>query len=132
MNNKAYPSYIQIIGISLILFSIVSFLFPNLFQSSLESKELVEKVDYRIRISALPLGIGLFLALLSKFQSKHILIQSLILAFFIDMGYFTTRLFSMSIHGFDSTTQLYWLAIELVIGITLAVILKLKKAPSRT
>ena len=132
MNNKAYPSYIQIIGISLILFSIVSFLFPNLFQSSLESKELVEKVDYRIRISALPLGIGLFLALLSKFQSKHILIQSLILAFFIDMGYFTTRLLSMSIHGFDSTTQLYWLAIELVIGITLAVILKLKKAPSRT
>ena len=132
MNNKAYPSYIQIIGISLILFSIVSFLFPNLFQSSLESKELVEKVDYRIRISALPFGIGLFLALLSKFQSKHILIQSLILAFFIDMGYFTTRLLSMSIHGFDSTTQLYWLAIELVIGITLAVILKLKKAPSRT
>ncbi|MAU74729.1 MAG: hypothetical protein CBC92_004890 [Euryarchaeota archaeon TMED132] len=132
MNNKAYPSYRQIIGISLILFSIVSFLFPHLFQSSLESKELVEKVDYRIRLSAVPLGIGLFFILLSKFQSKHILTQSLILAFFIDMGYFTTRLLSMSIHGFDSTTQLYWLSIELVIGITLAVILKLKKAPSKT
>ncbi|MBL6890868.1 MAG: hypothetical protein ISR22_02335 [Candidatus Poseidoniaceae archaeon] len=87
MNNKAYPSYRQIIGISLILFSIVSFLFPHLFQSSLESKELVEKVDYRIRLSAVPLGIGLFFTLLSKFQSKHILTQSLFLAFFIDMGF---------------------------------------------
>ena len=132
MNNKAYPSYRQIIGISLILFSIVVFLFPQLIQSSTESKELVEKVDYRLRFSALPFGIGLFLVLLSKFQSEQLLIQSLILVFFIDMGYFTTRLLSMSIHGFDSETQLHWLAIELVIGITLAIILKLKKAPSRT
>lgn len=132
MTNNAYPSYKQIIGISLILFSIVAFLFPQLFQSSLESKEVVEKVDYRIRFSAIPLGIGLFFALLNKFQSEHLLTQSLILVFFIDIGYFTTRLLSLSIHGFDSTAQLYWLAIELVIGLVLAVILKLKKAPSRT
>lgn len=132
MNNKSYPSYRQIIGISLILFSLVAFLFPQLFQSSLESKELVEKVDYRIRLSAVPLGIGMFIVSLSKFQSEQLLIQSLILVFFIDLGYFTTRLLSMAIHGFNSTTQIHWLAIELLIGITLAIILKLKKASPRT
>ena len=132
MKINLQSNYSQIIGMVLLLVSIIVFTFPQFLQSSLESKEIVDLVDYRIRFSALPFGIGIFLIILSKIQSENIGIKILTCLLIIDIGYFSTRFFSMMIHGFDSSVQINWLTIELILAIVILIIIKLKKASPRT
>ncbi len=124
--------YYRSVGIGLLILSIISFFFPGVFQSELDSTELTEIIDYKIRYSALPLGLAMYLLLFSWFSYQERLIKFVYLLLFIDLGYLVTRLFSMSLYGFDSNDQLIWLGIEIVIAIILAFILKLKKAPPKT
>ncbi|RJU83402.1 MAG: hypothetical protein DWB99_02315 [Candidatus Poseidoniales archaeon] len=132
MRINSHPNYSQKIGLILLILSIIVFIFPQFLQSSLESKELVDIVDYRIRFSALPFGIGIFLLTLSKIQSENIGIKILTCLLIIDLGYFSTRFFSMIIHGFNSSAQLKWLAIEFIIATVILIIMNFKKASPRT
>jgi hypothetical protein len=110
----------------------ISFFFPEIFQSELDSTELTEKIDYKIRYSALPLGLAMYLLLFSWFSYQERLVKFGYLLLFIDLGYLITRLFSMSLYGFGPNDQLIWLGIEIVIALVLVFIIKLKKAPPKT
>ena len=129
---KLSSKYHRTVGIGLLILSIISFLFPEVFQTELDSTELTEKIDYKIRFSALPLGLALYLLLFSWFSCQERLVKFGYLLLFIDLGYLITRLFSMSLYGFGSNDQLIWLGVEIVIALILVFILKLKKAPPKT
>ena len=129
---KLSSKYHRTVGIGLLILSIMSFFFPEVFQSELESTELTEKIDYKIRYSALPLGLAMYLLFFSCFSYQERLVKFGYLLLFIDLGYLITRLFSMSLYGFGPNDQLIWLGIEIVIALILVFILKFKKAPPKT
>ena len=128
--NKNKP-YVTIIGFLMLIVSIILFLFPQIFDANFDSIGLDGKIDSRIRYSALALSIGMFLLFYRGFtlqKDRLILIKGLLI---VNLGYFSTRALSMSIHGFDSSIQRTWLMVELIIAICLTIIIKLKKASPR-
>ena len=129
--NKGNIPYVPIIGLFMLIVSTICFVFPQMFDADFDSISLDEKVDSRIRYSALALGIGMLLLFYRKFTLQNdglIFVKSLLV---IDLGYFSTRALSMSIHGFDSSIQRTWLIFELIIAICLTIVIKLKKASPR-
>ena len=129
--NKGNIPYVPIIGLLMLIVSTICFVFPQIFDADFDSIGLDEKVDSRIRYSALALSIGMLLLFYRKFTLQNdglIFVKCLLV---IDLGYFSTRALSMSIHGFDSNIQRTWLIVELIIAICLTIIIKLKKAPPR-
>ena len=129
--NKGNTPYVPIIGLLMLIVSIICFVFPQMFDADFDSVGIDEKVDSRIRYSALALGIGMLLLFYRKFRLQNdglIFVKCLLV---IDLGYFSTRTLSMSIHGFSSSIQRTWLIFELIIAICLTIIIKLKKASPR-
>ena len=129
--NKGNIPYVPIIGLFMLIVSTICFVFPQMFDADFDSISLDEKVDSRIRYSALALGIGMLLLFYRKFTLQNdglIFVKCLLV---IDIGYFSTRALSMSIHGFDSSIQRTWLIFELIIAICLTIVIKLKKASPR-
>ena len=129
--NKGNIPYVPIIGLLMLIVSTICFVFPQIFDADYDSIGLDEKVDSRIRYSALALSIGMLLLFYRKFTLQNdglIFVKCLLV---IDLGYFSTRALSMLIHGFSSSVQRTWLIFELMIAICLAIIIKLKKASPR-
>ena len=100
----------------LILLSILSFCFPDLYQSKLIDTSTEEQVDHRIRYSAVILAIGLLLAYWPNIKSKSSKVKILYGLLIVDLCYLILRLLAMCIHGFDSNVQLLWVLIEVVIA----------------
>ena len=100
----------------LILLSILSFCFPDLYQSKLIDTSTEEQVDHRIRYSAIILAIGLLLAYWPIVKSKSSKMKILYGLLIVDLSYLILRLLAMCIHGFDSNVQLLWVLIEVVIA----------------
>ena len=129
--NKRNIPYVPIIGLFMLIVSAIFFVFPQIFDADFDSIGLDEKIDSRIRYSALALSFGIFLLFYRKFKlqnDKLMFVKGLLI---VDLGYFSTRALSMSIHGFDSNIQRTWLIVELIIAICLTIIIKLKKASPR-
>ena len=107
------------IAFLLILLSILSFCFPDMYQNKLIDTSTEEQVDYRIRYSAIILAIGLLLVYWPKIKSESSKVKILYGLLIIDLSYLTLRLLAIFIHGFDSNVQLLWVVIEVVIALIL-------------
>ena len=107
------------IAFLLILLSILSFYFPDMYQNKLIDTSTEEQVDYRIRYSAIILAIGLLLVYWPKIKSESSKVKILYGLLIIDLSYLTLRLLAIFIHGFDSNVQLLWVVIEVVIALIL-------------
>ena len=103
-------------AILLVLLSILSFCFPDLYQGKLIDTSTGEQVDYRIRYSAIILAIGLLLVYWPNLSSKNSKLKILYGLLIIDLSYLILRLLAMFIHGFDSNVQLLWVLIEVLIA----------------
>lgn len=111
-------------AILMILLSILSFCFPDLYQSKLIDTSTEEQVDHRIRYSAIILAIGLLLAYWPNIKSEFNKVKMLYGLLIVDLSYLILRLIAICIHGFDSNVQLLWLVIEVVIALTLYKLIK--------
>ena len=69
--NKGNIPYVPIIGLFMLIFSTICFVFPQMFDADFDSISLDEKVDSRIRYSALALGIGMLLLFYRKFTLQN-------------------------------------------------------------
>ena len=114
-------------AILLVLLSILSFCFPDLYQGKLIYTSTGEQVDYRIRYSAIILAIGLLLVYWPNLSSKNSKLKILYGLLIIDLSYLILRLLAMSIHGFDSNVQLLWVVIEVVIASILYKFIKINQ-----
>jgi len=115
----------------MLIVSIILFLFTQIFDANFDSIGLDGKIDSRIRYSALALSIDMFLLFYRGFTLQNVKLMFVKGLLIVDLGYFSTRALSMSIHGFDSNIQRTWLMVELIIAICLTIIIKLKKASPR-
>ena len=93
----------------MLIVSTILFLFPQIFDADFDSIGLDGKIDSRIRYSALALSIGMFLLFYRGFTLQNVTLRFVKGLLIIDLGYFSTRALSMSIHGFDSSIQRTWL-----------------------
>ena len=130
MNNRK-TTYLRIFGIAMISTALVLFLFPEKIQDASNSMSIDEKIDFKIRYSAIPLAIGIFSLIITRFNQESMTYKLLILVLAIDFGYFVTRLIALAIYDFDSRVQFVWLLVEIIIAVVLLYVLKLKKAPSK-
>ena len=124
-------TYQLITGATLIFVGIVLFVFPEKILDSSDSLSINENIDFRLRYSVLPLGIGLFLVNISRLYEESRTYKLLFFLLVIDLTYFVTRFIALAIYAFDSRVQFVWLLIEIIIAIILFEIMKLKKAPSK-
>ncbi len=123
--------YPRIFGSVLFLAGIFLFLFPETFQEIPSSLSVDEKIDLKIRYSAIPIALGIFCLIIERFSAESTAYKLLLALLALDLGYFVTRLIALAVHGFKSEIQFAWLAIEIIIAFVLLYGLKLKKAPSK-
>lgn len=124
-------TYQLITGTTLIIVGVILFLFPERIVDSSDSMSVNEKIDFKLRYSVLPLGIGIFLLNISKLYEESRIYKLLFLLLVLDLTYFVTRFIALAMYAFDSRVQFVWLLIEIIIAIILFKIMKLKKAPSK-
>ena len=111
--------------------ALVLFLFPETFQDASDSMRVDEKIDFKIRYSAIPLAIGIFSLIIGRFNQESLVYKLLFFLLAIDLGYMITRSIALATYAFDSRIQFTWLLIEIIIAGILMYGLKLKKAPSK-
>ena len=124
-------TYQVITGTTLIIVGVILFLFPERIVDSSDSMSVNEKIDFKLRYSVLPLGIGIFLINISRLYEESRIYKLLFLLLVLDLTYFVTRFIALAMYAFDSRVQFVWLLIEIIIAIILFKIMKLKKAPSK-
>ncbi|MGB0200466.1 MAG: DUF4345 family protein [Candidatus Poseidoniaceae archaeon] len=124
-------TYQLITGTTLIIVGVILFLFPERIVDSSDSISVNEKIDFKLRYSVLPLGIGIFLLNISRLYEESRIYKLLFLLLVLDLTYFVTRFIALAMYAFDSRVQFVWLLIEIIIAIILFNIMKLKKAPSK-
>ena len=124
-------TYQLITGTTLIIVGVILFLFPERIVDSSDSMSVNEKIDFKLRYSVLPLGIGIFLLNISRLYEESRIYKLLFLLLVLDLTYFMTRFIALAMYAFDSRVQFVWLLIEIIIAIILFKIMKLKKAPSK-
>ena len=124
-------TYQLITGTTLIIVGVILFLFPERIVDSSDSMSVNEKIDFKLRYSVLPLGIGIFLINISRLYEESRIYKLLFLLLVLDLTYFVTRFIALAMYAFDSRVQFVWLLIEIIIAIILFEIMKLKKAPSK-
>ena len=124
-------TYQLITGTTLIIVGVILFLFPERIVDSSDSMSVNEKIDFKLRYSVLPLGIGIFLLNISRLYEESRIYRLLFLLLVLDLTYFVTRIIALAMYAFDSRIQFVWLLIEIIIAIILFKIMKLKKAPSK-
>lgn len=124
-------TYQLITGTTLIIVGVILFLFPERIVDSSDSMSVNEKIDFKLRYSVLPLGIGIFLLNISRLFEESRIYKLLFLLLVLDLTYFVTRFIALAMYAFDSRVQFVWLLIEIIIAIILFKIMKLKKAPSK-
>ena len=124
-------TYQLITGTTLIIVGVILFLFPERIVDSSDSMSVNEKIDFKLRYSVLPLGIGIFLLNISRLYVESRIYKLLFLLLVLDLTYFVTRFIALAMYAFDSRVQFVWLLIEIIIAIILFRIMKLKKAPSK-
>ena len=124
-------TYQLITGTTLIIVGVILFLFPERIVDSSDSISVNEKIDFKLRYSVLPLGIGIFLLNISRLYEESRTYKLLFFLLVIDFTYFVTRFIALAMYAFDSRVQFVWLLIEIIIAIILFKIMKLKKAPSK-
>ena len=124
-------TYQLITGTTLIIVGVILFLFPERIVDSSDSMSVNEKIDFKLRYSVLPLGIGIFLLNISRLYEESRIFKLLFLLLVLDLTYFVTRFIALAMYAFDSRVQFVWLLIEIIIAIILFKIMKLKKAPSK-
>lgn len=124
-------TYQLITGTTLIIVGVILFLFPERIVDSSDSMSVNEKIDFKLRYSVLPLGIGIFLLNISRLYEESGIYKLLFLLLVLDLTYFVTRFIALAMYAFDSRVQFVWLLIEIIIAIILFKIMKLKKAPSK-
>ena len=124
-------TYQLITGTTLIIVGVILFLFPERIVDSSDSMSVNEKIDFKLRYSVLPLGIGIFLLNISRLYEESRIYKLLFLLLVLDLTYFVTRFIALAMYAFDSRVQFVWLLIEIIIAIILLKIMKLKKAPSK-
>lgn len=124
-------TYQLITGTTLIIVGVILFLFPERIVDSSDSMSVNEKIDFKLRYSVLPLGIGIFLLNISRLYEESRIYKLLFLLLVLDLTYFVTRFIALAMYAFDSRVQFVWLLIEIIIAIILFKIMKLKKAPSK-
>ena len=124
-------TYQLITGTTLIIVGVILFLFPERIVDSSDSMSVNEKIDFKLRYSVLPLGIGIFLLNISRLYEESRIYKLLFLLLVLDLTYFVARFIALAMYAFDSRVQFVWLLIEIIIAIILFKIMKLKKAPSK-
>ena len=124
-------TYQLITGTTLIIVGVILFLFPERIVDSSDSMSVNEKIDFKLRYSVLPLGIGIFLLNISRLYVESRIYKLLFLLLVLDLTYFMARFIALAMYAFDSRVQFVWLLIEIIIAIILFKIMKLKKAPSK-
>ena len=124
-------AYQLITGTTLIIVGVILFLFPERIVDSSDSMSVNEKIDFKLRYSVLPLGIGIFLLNISRLYEESRIYKLLFFLLVLDLTYFVTRFIALAMYAFDSRVQFVWLLIEIIIAIILFEIMKLKKAPSK-
>ena len=124
-------TYQLITGTTLIIVGVILFLFPERIVDSSDSMSVNEKIDFKLRYSVLPLGIGIFLLNISRLYVESRIYKLLFFLLVLDLTYFVTRFIALAMYAFDSRVQFVWLLIEIIIAIILFKIMKLKKAPSK-
>ena len=124
-------TYQLITGTTLIIVGVILFLFPERIVDLSDSMSVNEKIDFKLRYSVLPLGIGIFLLNISRLYEESRTYKLLFFLLVIDLTYFVTRFIALAIYALDSRVQFVWLLIEIIIAIILFKIMKLKKAPSK-
>ena len=124
-------TYQLITGTTLIIVGVILFLFPEKILDSSDSLSINENIDFKLRYSVLPLGIGLFLVNISRLYEESRTYKLLFFLLVIDLTYFVIRFIALAMYAFDSRVQFVWLLIEIIIAIILFKIMKLKKAPSK-
>lgn len=124
-------TYQVITGTTLIIVGVILFLFPERIVDSSDSMSVNEKIDFKLRYSVLPLGIGIFLLNISRLYEESRIYKLLFFLLVLDLTYFVTRFIALAMYAFDSRVQFVWLLIEIIIAIILFKIMKLKKAPSK-
>lgn len=124
-------TYQLITGTTLIIVGVILFLFPEKIQDSSDSLSINDNIDFKLRYSVLPLGLGLFLVNISRLYEESRIYKLLFFLLVIDLTYFVTRFIALAMYAFDSRVQFVWLLIEIIIAIILFKIMKLKKAPSK-
>ena len=124
-------TYQLITGTTLIIVGVILFLFPERIVDSSDSMSVNEKIDFKLRYSVLPLGIGIFLLNISRLYEESRIYKLLFLLLVLDLTYFVTRFIALAMYAFDSRVQFVWLLIEIIIAIILFKVMKLKKAPSK-
>ena len=124
-------TYQLITGTTLIIVGVTLFLFPERIVDSSDSMSVNEKIDFKLRYSVLPLGIGIFLLNISRLYEESRIYKLLFLLLVLDLMYFVTRFIALAMYAFDSRVQFVWLLKEIIIAIILFNIMKLKKAPSK-
>jgi len=123
--------YLRVTGMVMISAALVLFLFPETFQDASDSMSVDEKIDFKIRYSAIPLAIGIFSLFIGRFNQESLVYKLLFFLLAIDLGYMITRSIALATYAFDSRIQFTWLLIEIIIAAILMYGLKLKKAPSK-
>lgn len=124
-------TYQLITGTALIIVGVILFLFPDKILDSSDSLSINDNIDFKLRYSVLPLGIGFFLVNISRLYEESRIYKLLFLLLVLDLTYFVTRFIALAMYAFDSRVQFVWLLIEIIIAIILFKIMKLKKAPSK-
>ena len=124
-------TYQLITGTTLIIVGVILFLFPDKILDSSDSLSINDNIDFKLRYSVLPLGIGLFLVNITRLYEESRIYKLLFLLLVLDLTYFVTRFIALAMYAFDSRVQFVWLLIEIIIAIILFKIMKLKKAPSK-
>ena len=130
MTNKE-NRYPRVLGRIIFFAGIFLFLFPETFQETPSSMSVDEKIDLKIRYSAIPIAIGIFCLIIGRFSRESFAYKLLLALLALDFGYFVTRLIALAVYDFESEIQFVWLIIEIIIASVLLYGLKLKKAPSK-
>ena len=123
--------YQRIFSTVMVFAGIFLFLFPETFQESSSLMSVDEKIDLKIRYSAIPIAIGIFCLIIVRFSGESTAYKLLLALLTLDLGYFITRLTALAVYDFESEIQFVWLIIEIIIASLLLYGLKLKKAPSK-
>lgn len=123
--------YQRIFSTVMVFAGIFLFLFPETFQESSSLMSVDEKIDLKIRYSAIPIAIGIFCLIIVRFSGESTAYKLLLALLTLDLGYFVTRLTALAVYDFESEIQFVWLIIEIIIASLLLYGLKLKKAPSK-
>ena len=128
-DNKS--AYLQVFGILAVVGASVLFICPDLIQRAPDSGDVEESIDFKIRFSAILLGIGVLFLSLARLLHESNMFKVLLAMLSLDVGYLVMRFTALANYDFASRAQFSWLLLELVIAVLLCYVLKIKKAPSK-